>query len=441
MKDNGYSDRQIEILRESGAFDKLTIKNLDADQYVYRQMARDDIRQNLREVELHKKLGLSGDDERQYEQELVERFGGDYQKVTGAANPKILAIDRNNLTFTPTDDDYPRFGKGEPPPAQRLGHPSVKIDGKEYTDIYDYQDDLLEQVRGGEITDIEMSDKLITNDGALKSLKTTGLDEDIRAHEILNSGLPVGQNWDNADYEVRGDLKDGIVTNLADKTEGIDYGESNNLIRQWAATSNDSDMRSLSLQEAASQEFGVPLSEWQEDKIKDLTSSRDQKILSREGLGTFDQQVEDSISQKPGYFSVILPDGHDLNSSRVQERLFLRSMYKETQTMLAEHGYKPGDFIKLYRGYDARYDETTRNWPERGEIVNYSGNPMESWSASRRDASGFGDTTIAMYIPIENIVGTSRTGFGCINEGEFIIMGSGNNSGLIVSHDMGEHGD
>lgn len=67
-------------------------------------------------------------------------------------------------------------------------------------------------------------------------------------------------------------------------------------------------------------------------------------------------------------------------------------------------------------------DPRTGSW-KKGDVFDYNGNAIESWSASPNIARDFG-RALMMDVPVKNIVSSARTGLGCLSEGEFIILGS-----------------
>jgi hypothetical protein len=215
--------------------------------------------------------------------------------------------------------------------------------------------------------------------------------DDKRATDFLNSGMP--GNWSSATEQERVMVKQELVEALSD-VSGVDIDAVNDVVGQWAITSNDTDMRSLSLQEAAAKEFGLELSDWQKDAITEINQ---RKVLQTAAQG------------KP-----LLP--------RDQERAIIRAMHTETQAMFDAQGLKPTDTITLFRGVNL--PSSARAGWTFGEAVDYQGNAIESWTVSKHTASGFGFSVVSMDVPVSNIVATARTGFGCLREGEFVILGS-----------------
>ena len=201
-------------------------------------------------------------------------------------------------------------------------------------------------------------------------------------------------HWIQVTTERRGKIKDDLVSNLSGST-GTSQENVNEIIGEWAETSNDMSRQAISMQEAVSEEFGVPLSDWQESN----------RIRSK------------------GFVP------------RDDERKLLRDMYTTTQAELKTAGYKPGDTVTLYRGYEGAKGSSI---PDRGTDVNYAGNAMESWSILPSIAGSFGSNPIrgrvlSMNVPVENVLSIATTGFGCLPEGEFVILGSGKGN---VAHIM-----
>lgn len=428
LKDLGVDDKTIEVVEASGAMDAWPLKFVDSDLKGIPEQATKDLENAVDSYQSQKTNNVFGDEEAQYQVALATSLDGDFGKAKGAVESPIPVPGSEELPEGPIEgglrtDTYP-FSSGKVPP-DTLEHLSV-VEG--FDNPNEYYNHLRGQWKDGTISDAEYTQKAEDLAPEMRDYDSTGVGEDQRAHAALNEGLP--NAWQFTGYDERGQIKDGIVENLSAKT-GMGYDETNRAIAQWSETSNDTDMRSLSLQEAAAEEFGVDLSDWQQKNIRKLEVDRDWAIKDQEGLGFPEDRVGMARAYQPELFSVI--EGNSLPEVRARERKFINVMYQETQASLADAGYKPTDFIKLYRGFDITKDIiSAKSRPDPGETVTYIGNPMESWSASKRTASGFGNTTISMWVPVANIVGTSRTGFGCVREGEYIVMAADENQGIIV---------
>lgn len=268
--------------------------------------------------------------------------------------------------------------------------------------------------------------------------------QDPRANIPLGAGLltyPESDEWlDLSDFG-RADVKDQIVTDIS-AASGVSYEDTNAVIGQWAQSSNDSDIRSLSLQEAASEEFGMELSDWQQTKVDTIRAA--EWIRSDPMPGSdIDTVYDEAMKKYPNANDVydIETTVYDQNMVEIaggvtspllprdQERAIMRAQYDQTQKRFADLGYSPDDSIVLYRGFT---QDISKGTFDKGEIINYKGNTIESWSASPSVARNFANVwgadesgnIIRMEVPIRNVFSCARTGFGCLNEGEYVIFGN-----------------
>lgn len=216
--------------------------------------------------------------------------------------------------------------------------------------------------------------------------------------------------WYNTGYARRGEIKDKIASNLSTETPGVSYEDANKFVRQWAASSNDSDMRSLAIQQDAAKEFGVPLSDFTKGRIKIIEEDRHY------------------AEQNPLY---------NVNDARLnpimessKQRAILRTMYKQTQDNLRSMGIGPDDVVTLYRG--VKFDSNAvRDWGP-GKKVRFHDNAVSSWSVGSSVAldfaerTGYGQTGVSLKvdIPARNILSMAHTGFGCMEEGEVTVLGA-----------------
>lgn len=258
---------------------------------------------------------------------------------------------------------------------------------------------------------------------------------EVRRYSFVD-GADAGVNWARPGYSTRETAKDNIVIELTHdmnaKGHDVMYDDINEAVGQWAHSSNDNDMRSLSMQVAAHNELGIPMSQWQQDNINKMVENTRAYLKDGDGL-SYDYnlknlptqyQVNAHNSKTVNYMDVAQSTGAITQS---QQQGFVRSMYNNTQSWFSDRGYKPDDTVTLYRGvkYDAFLDFTPN---DIGKTMNWEGNAMESWSISARTAASFAGGqsggVVAMNVPVKSIISTFLTGIGCMTEGEVVIAGA-----------------
>jgi len=293
-------------------------------------------------------------------------------------------------------------------------------------------------------------------------------------------------------------IKDTLVKDISNilMTKGIytnseqAYADVNQMIRNWASSANDNDIRSLSAQYAASLEFGLPMSEWQKEQFAKLgTMSEIIKTLNmrsdfadeivasineafptrqvgmsadeyrskwvdfNEYLDGYIKDYSKSHNLLPvqiSYFERIANGikeemlGKDLYYYRQsalsqytlgisKQRAILRAMYENTQEAFSKVGMKPDDTVILYRGFNSQDIKGLEN-TRMGDEIGFVGNVMESWTtdfevammfaSSRGETAHTHDYVLGQTVPVRNIIGTARTGYGCIHEYELVPFGN-----------------
>lgn len=206
-------------------------------------------------------------------------------------------------------------------------------------------------------------------------------------NEFLESELD-GPAWKGASDQERSEVKSNIVENLSQI--GANPETVEDMLYAWSNSSNDHNEKSLMLQTAVSEEFDIPLSDWQKKNIENYMN--------------------------PAQYNI---NGEEYEST-------VRSMYEHTQYALEEFGFGKNDVIRVYRGIltDVDLDE--------GGAYEWDGNAIESWSIDRNIAKQFSGNAggsmrsyiITMEVPRSAIFSTARTGLGCLTEGEIVIFGS-----------------
>ena len=223
----------------------------------------------------------------------------------------------------------------------------------------------------------------------------------------------VDNNAENAlalrvdDYPSSGqaaEAKNLICETLAEKT-GFEYGEVNQAIGNWAETSNDNHYGALTMQKDAAELFGTELTDWQKENLNQLETTP--KAIKRE-----------------------IPWNDKSNVSE-QNKKFLTAMYEQTQADFKAKGITE---VTLYRGIQLT-PEALKKF-KLGEAINLENNALESWSAKPNVARRFGypnGIVLKSTIPVEKILSNARTGFGCLDEKEFVIIGGKGDTAVITN--------
>jgi hypothetical protein len=240
------------------------------------------------------------------------------------------------------------------------------------------------------------------DDDSLSKLKDS--DDFIIRDAILSSSPYSDSGIFSAEDRVA--VKDEIVTKLSE-TSGVDYNTTNEIIKRWAASSNDDDVNSLAIQQEAAKMFGSSLSEWQQSKIDTMERGME-SIVRRDGkLVTVPGKLEPNIATRP------------------EIRRVLNAMYDHTQAELANAGFP--EYVTLRRGVGGAVFK-------EGSVQQVYQNALSSFTSNVSIAHSFafdtrGGVVIEIQVPRSRILATARTGFGCLNEYEFVLIGNNRGRG------------
>jgi len=281
-----------------------------------------------------------------------------------------------------------------------------------------------------------------------------------------------GDTWLELTNTDRGIIKDTIVSAIVDDT-GVSYGDVNDVLRTWSHTANDHDLQALSMQEAISEEFGVPMSDWQKQRLADLRTineayeyrrriAYEEEIIRTDLILSDQEKIEmiadykkDFYEKYPNIENITAPKElirfnyqsestwrYDLDRSgisREQERAVVRSMYNQTQKFLGDAGVKPTDQVTLYRGF------VTEQKVALGYLPTVQ-NAASSWSFDLEVAGEFSERfnsdgmgyVLSSKVPASSILSTALTGFGCSVEAEVTVLSNESPSEVVDSHALSE---
>jgi hypothetical protein len=196
-----------------------------------------------------------------------------------------------------------------------------------------------------------------------------------------------------------------LLTEMADDLRRSAYGAqtdaehiTSQLIGTWAASSGDSHRWALALQKKAADMFDLP---WPPVGYASQLAKADNYSKGRFGGHTLAENV-DIINDR--YGTVL--------------EAFLEAMYEETQEEL-DRLFPGKDEINLVRGMRVAVGAT--DTIQHQEVML---NPMSSFAINTTISKRFGSTLLYGKVPKERIIGTATSGYGCLNEYEFVVLGA-----------------
>jgi predicted ABC-type ATPase len=168
--------------------------------------------------------------------------------------------------------------------------------------------------------------------------------------------------------------------------------KASDFIHTWASTSADTHPKALAIQTLAAEMFGIPEAE----HLKDARNANRSDI------------------------------NYVIDSEKETIRTLLRAQYDWTQAELAKAGITEAT---VYRGMKDVPRSTATGIDDRVNLQPLSSFSVE-YKTARDFAFGGGDprnqAVTMMRVPAKQIFSTAKTGFGCLNEGEVVVLGGHN---------------
>jgi hypothetical protein len=160
---------------------------------------------------------------------------------------------------------------------------------------------------------------------------------------------------------------------------------TSSLVSNWADTSNDSNVKSLAIQDAAEELFGLEdAAPWQ-----------------------IDEGIQNNVAL-------------DLKNNGDTYKAFLQAQYDATQEFFAEEDIK--EFV-LYRGFTSKFKVDTG-------YADTALRPLSSFSTKKTQAEEFAlpggfdyGYLIQMKVPVKDILSVPGLGFGSYEEIEVVVIG------------------
>lgn len=205
--------------------------------------------------------------------------------------------------------------------------------------------------------------------------------------------LPERKTWMRDDYNK-------ALANSPNPTDQI-YGWSaqvSDLVQAWAGTSGDASKIPVALQKTAAKMWNIPASSMQHLSANDAY---------------FMRQVDDLIAMNGEAYEA-----------------FLRHMYENTQEMFRTLGVTEVDVVRAVYGHDTPGLARKKS----GDLASVSLQPMSSFAITAANGSNFGPVWMYSKVPVDWIIGTARSGYGCLGEWEVVVLGKGPVEVMVEMH-------
>jgi hypothetical protein len=203
--------------------------------------------------------------------------------------------------------------------------------------------------------------------------------------EMEGKTLKEIQTLAKEDPALRGFYGDFTLVGTSDSQRMFAESLSSRLVQNWAFTSNDSNLESLAIQDAAEELFG----------------------LGETASWSMDEGLEGAVAL-------------DLKNHGDVYKAFLQAQYDATQEFFAEQGIKE---FKLYRGFTSKFKVDTG-------YADTILRPLSAFSTKKTQAEEFAlpggfdyGYLVEMTVPVKDILGIPGLGFGCYEETEVVVLG------------------
>jgi SPP1 gp7 family putative phage head morphogenesis protein len=323
---------------------------------------------------------------------------------TGIRLPKAIEIALDDMfgvttkTATTTKTVTKSVSVPRPPVTSKVSIPTMTelLSSDEVTDKYiEYLEDRAKKVVITKKAEDRIR-KALSEQQKINIKLKTGVENNLKAKM---SALPTAQQESYSEFK-----KYFKIDSSSDSAEAI-------LIDRWATDSGRTEISQF-MQFMAKEEFGLSAS-----------STSDFFKLSDAGIA------------KKGFDAAKVKEG---------AKLFLREMYNETQAEFKRQGIKE---ITLFRGMNLQRDKVGSiiNQLESGKIVakleGHNFRPLSSFSTSTDIAIHFAGeaddggihNVISIKVPVERIISSPVTGYGCRREFEYVVLGSNKTYDNVLS--------
>lgn len=357
-------------------------------------------------------LCLSGEDSRFDSLAMAEEAGlmhpNNWRDLLPLTKEEVDgAAEAQGLESKPVSNDYPTTSLGSKDMFKEIGG-SNKGKQAEFTKFFDDARGKVIEF-GNREKDVVLAGMPKNEDGVYKStlmkeFVVGGVSEQfamLRPDSLTDEQIQgVYQALaDNDDFSGQDGHQYAVQYNKEDDADVMNI--TNMLTHEWANTSDSGDTIAVALQERAEELFGIKADykHWADGKEFPNLADRVDKFMQTPGM-------QDTLDT------------------------FLKSQYMQTQMMFEEKGITE---VTLFRGF-AIPNETRREIFGTGidsGQANILLQPMSSFSTRLNTAEGFasahpGETAVVIgaRVPVDRILGTFSTGYGCLSESEMVVLGA-----------------
>jgi hypothetical protein len=232
---------------------------------------------------------------------------------------------------------------------------------------------------------------------------------------MAQDGLNAQTNKTKVENALRKRLADkpnfqALVQRLGLAKSGISSLEAK-LIGAWASSSGDSRDISCALQMAVKDAFNVPDGAVHLDPLQSLKShGKDVNALS---LAAANQLQGDSYGKKP--FT-----SKDAPTIRAAFQEFVQAQHAETQAYFKAKGIK---HVYVARGMNVKANSDHNKIGPSSLTLQPASSFSSNYSTSRSGFSSYGNSVFLCKVPVEQVLGTYHTGYGCTGEHELVVIG------------------
>ena len=200
----------------------------------------------------------------------------------------------------------------------------------------------------------------------------------------LSDGRSVGQHTSPTEP-----LSDMLKATSPEAESLVRAAMVSNFVQTWAGTSNNDSKISQAIQIAAAKLFDMPEKTYYKWRPNSATG-------------------KSAASGAEKHEAVLFS--------------FLRAMYANTQEQFKADGITHVQLIRGMKSAPAWWKKGLASEGGNSVIESSKLRPISSYSGNPQTARGFGNRMTAGWFPVERVLGTCRSGFGCLGEYEYVVL-------------------